>query len=61
MKFPPHRESGSTRVYFVNANGVRYGAKGGEMNDICARVLEGNRDKARYKNGMCYGYQQSRT
>jgi hypothetical protein len=43
-EIPPHRESGSTRVYFVNANGIRYGAKGGEMNEVCARVLEGNID-----------------
>jgi hypothetical protein len=38
----PHRESGSTRVYFVNANSIRYGARGGEMNEVCTRVLEGN-------------------
>jgi hypothetical protein len=43
-EIPPHRESGSTREYFVNANGIRYGAKGGEMNEVCARVLEGNID-----------------
>jgi exonuclease III len=43
-EFPPHRESGSTRVYFVNANGIWYGTKGGKMNEVCARVLEGNID-----------------
>jgi hypothetical protein len=41
-EFPPQRASGSTRVYFVNANGIWYGAMGGEMNKVCARVLEGN-------------------
>jgi hypothetical protein len=44
-EIPPHREAGSTRVYFVNANGIRYyGARGGEMNEVCVRVLEGNID-----------------
>jgi hypothetical protein len=43
----PHRASSSTRIYFVNANGIRYGARGGEMNEVCTRVLEGNsRDEA---------------
>jgi hypothetical protein len=43
-ELPPWRASGSTRVYFVNANGIRFGAKGGEMHEVCARVLEGNID-----------------
>jgi hypothetical protein len=41
-ELPPQRASGSTRIYFVNANGIRYGARGGEFNEVCARVLEGN-------------------
>jgi hypothetical protein len=44
MNSPPQRASGSTRIYFVNANGIRYGARGGDMNEVCARVLEGNID-----------------
>jgi exonuclease III len=44
MNPPPRRASGSTRVYFVNVNGIRYGARGGEMNEVCVRVLEGNID-----------------
>jgi hypothetical protein len=44
MNPPPQRASGSTRIYFVNANGIWYGARGGEMNEVCARVLEGNID-----------------
>jgi hypothetical protein len=43
-ELPPQRSSGSTRIYFVNANGIRYGAGGGEMNEVCTRVLEGNID-----------------
>jgi hypothetical protein len=43
-ELPPRKASGSTRVYFVNANGIRYGARGGKMNEVCARVLEGNID-----------------
>jgi hypothetical protein len=43
-ELPPQRASGSTRIYFVNANGIRYGARGGEMNEVCMRVLEGNID-----------------
>jgi hypothetical protein len=43
-ELPPQRSSGSTRIYFVNANGIRYGAGGGEMNEVCTRVLEGNMD-----------------
>jgi hypothetical protein len=43
-EIPPHRESGSSRVYFVNANGICYRARGGEMNEVCTRVLEGNID-----------------
>jgi hypothetical protein len=30
-ELPPRRASGSTRIYFVNVNGIRYGARGGEM------------------------------
>jgi hypothetical protein len=43
-KLPPQRASSSTRINFVNANGIWYGARGGEMNKVCARVLEGNID-----------------
>jgi hypothetical protein len=43
-EFPPRRASGSTRIYFVNANGIGYGTRGGEMSEVCARVLEGNID-----------------
>jgi hypothetical protein len=28
-ELPPLRSSGSTRIYFVNANGIQYGAEGG--------------------------------
>jgi hypothetical protein len=43
-ELPPQRSSDSTRIYFVNANGIQYGAMGGEMNEVCARVMEGNID-----------------
>jgi hypothetical protein len=43
-ELPHQRSSGSTRIYFVKANGIRYGAGGGEMNEVCTRVLEGNID-----------------
>jgi hypothetical protein len=43
-ELPPQRASGSTRIYFINANGIQYGARGGEINKVCARVLEGNID-----------------
>jgi hypothetical protein len=43
-ELPPQRASGSTRIYFFNANGIWYGARGGEMIEVCTRVLEGNID-----------------
>jgi hypothetical protein len=36
-KLPPERAAGSTRFYFVNANRIRYGALGGEMDEVCSR------------------------
>jgi hypothetical protein len=43
-KLPPERVAGFTRFYFVNANGIRYGALGGEMDEVYSRVSEGNID-----------------
>jgi hypothetical protein len=41
-QLPPKRAAGSTRFYFVkNANGIRYGALGGEMDKVCSKVSEG--------------------
>jgi hypothetical protein len=52
-ELPPRKASGSTRVYFVNANGIWYGARGGEMNEVFVRVLEGNIDITGHNNAMC--------
>jgi hypothetical protein len=43
-KLPPERAAGSTRFYFVNVNGIRYGVLGGEMDVVGSRVSEGNID-----------------
>lgn len=39
-----NKESGTTRVYFINVNGIQFGAEGGDMNDICRQMQESNID-----------------
>jgi hypothetical protein len=53
-KLPPKRAAGSTRFFFVNANGIRYGALGGEMDEVCYRGCPWYcRDQVRYNHAMC--------
>lgn len=40
----PEKPAGITRMYFVNINGMRYGAQGGEYSEMCATTLTNHID-----------------
>lgn len=41
---PPSKPPNTTRVYFINTNGIRFGATGGEFREICNTMHTDNID-----------------